>query len=85
MTPIQFASLLIRIFSGLMFVFAAGVLTEVAYELFTVLYSTSSQTEVQRVVLLAMYVVRFLIYFCTGTAFLIFTKPLGKLLTKDLG
>jgi hypothetical protein len=85
MTPIHFATLLIRAFSALMFVLSVAALTEIAYGLFSVLYSTTSQTEPQRVFLLAMYVARFLIYFCSGTALLIFTKPLAKLFTKDLG
>ena len=84
MTPIQFAAILIRVFSVLMFLFATGLLTEIAYEIFSIFYSTSSQAQVQRVVLLATYVVRFLIYFCTGMACVIFTKPLANLLTKDL-
>ena len=85
MTPIQCATLLIRSLSALMFVLAAAVLTEIVYGFFAVLYLQSSQAEAQRVFLLAMYVLRFLIYFCTGILFLIFAKPLAKLFTKDLG
>lgn len=85
MTPIQFATLMIRALAVLLLVLAVAVLTEIAYGAFAVVSSTSSQTELQRVFLLAMYVARFLIYFCSGLTFLIFAKPLAKLFTKDLG
>jgi hypothetical protein len=84
MTPTQFAILLIRIFGVFASILAAAALTEIAYGIFSVIYSSSAQSEPLRAFLLAMYVVRFLIYFCTAIIFLVFTKPLAKLFTKGL-
>jgi hypothetical protein len=84
MTPIQFATVLIRAFSALMFVFAAAGMTEIVYSVFLVLTSTSQQLEEQRGFLLVMYVVRFVIYFGVALVAGIFSKPLARFLTKDL-
>jgi hypothetical protein len=84
MTPIQFAILLIRAFSALMLVFAAGALTEIAYGAFLVLNSVANQSEEQREFLLTMYCVRFVMYFGIGIVSGFFSKPLAKFVTKDL-
>jgi hypothetical protein len=84
MTPTQFGVLLIRFYCVFAFVLAASTLSEVAYGCFMVISSIQSQYESQHVFLLAMYVVRFSIYFGTGIGFLIFAKPLARLLAKGL-
>jgi len=85
MTPIQFATLLIRVFSAWMFVLAAAALTEIAYGAFLVLNSVSSQSEEQRAWLLTTHVIRFVIYFGVAIVSGFFSKPLAKFITKDLG
>jgi len=84
MTPIQFATLLIRFYCIFALVLATAALSEIAYGIYVVITSTQTQYESQREFLLAMYVVRFFIYFGTGIGFLIFTKPLARLLAKGL-
>jgi hypothetical protein len=84
MTPIQFATLLIRAFSALMFVLAAAALTEIAYGSFLVLISVSNQSEEQRDALLVTYVIRFVMYFGVAIVSGFFSKPLAKFITKDL-
>jgi hypothetical protein len=63
---------------------AAAALTEIAYGVYGVTNSPTAQSEPQREFLLAMYIIRFAIYFGTGIVFLIFTRPLAKLFTKGL-
>jgi hypothetical protein len=65
-------------------VLATAALSEIAYGVYVVITSTQTQYESQREFLLAMYIVRFFIYFGTGIGFLIFTKPLARLLAKGL-
>ncbi len=84
MTPTHFATLLIRFYCVVAFIFAAVVLTEIAYYSYVLFYFPSSQLESQREFLLAMYILRFFIYIGTAIAFLIFTKPLARLLAKGL-
>ena len=84
MKTTQFAILLIRMFCVFVFMLAASASTEVAYGVFSIIYSPSGQSQTMREFLLAMYVVRVLIYFCTGIIFLLFTKPMAKLFSKDL-
>jgi hypothetical protein len=83
MTPTHFATLLIRFYCVVAFIFAAVVLTEIAYYIY-LLAEFPSQFDPQREFLLAMFIVRFFIYVITAAAFLIFTKPLAALLAKGL-
>jgi hypothetical protein len=85
MTPTQFAILLIRFYCILAFVFAMVDVTEIAYGTFVVISSPPSQYESARIFLLAMYVLRFFLYFSTGIISLIFTRPLARLLAQGLG
>jgi beta-lactamase regulating signal transducer with metallopeptidase domain len=84
MTPIQFATLLIRFYCIFALVNSTAALSEIAYGIFVVVTSSQSQYEPQHEFLLAMYIVRFFLYFGTGIGFLIFTKPLARLLAKGL-
>jgi hypothetical protein len=76
--------LLVRSYCVLAFVFAFGDFTEIAYCTYLLITAPPGQYESARVFLLATYVLRFLLYFGTGTAALIFTKPLAKLLAAGV-
>jgi hypothetical protein len=84
MTITQFAALLIRIYCVYAFIVDLSMLTEVAYGIYLVINSTSIRFPSQGEFLLAMYVLRFLIFFITGIVCLIFTKPLARMLVKGL-
>jgi hypothetical protein len=85
MTPTQCATLLIRILSVYWLVGSLIIVTEIVYAMYLVTFASSSaDVSSQREFLLACYIVRFFIYFGTGTACFLFTKPLARILAKGL-
>ena len=82
MKPIQVATLLIRYGCIWAFVDALVLLVELPADIYGILNAQSAYLVAQREIALAMLFARFFIYAGTGTVFLIFTRPIAKLLTK---
>jgi hypothetical protein len=84
MTPIQVAVLLLRFFSVYLFIDVMVVLTELPPYILGLFRPQSDFLVTQRVLVLGLMLVRLCVYAGTGTAFLIFSRPLAKFFTKGL-
>jgi len=83
-TLTQVAAVLIRIFCIWWFVDAVLVMLTLPNEFLGMLSIRSGYFSSQQEIALAMQLLRLFIYLSLGTAFLVFTRPLAKLLTKGL-
>ena len=83
-TLTQVAAVLIRLFAIWWFVDAVLVILTLPNEFLGLLSFPSGFGGSQREMALAMQLIRLLIYLGLGTTFLLFTRPLAKLLAKGL-
>jgi hypothetical protein len=83
-TLIQVAAVLIRIFCIWWFIDAVLVLTTLPGDILGIINYQSGYLASQRELNLAIQLVRMFLYLGLGTACLVFTRPLARLLTKGL-
>jgi hypothetical protein len=84
MTPIQAAVLLLRFFSVYLFIDCFVVLTELPPNFYGMFNAQSDYLVTQRELALGLELSRLVVYAGTGTAFLVFSRPLAKFFTKGL-
>jgi hypothetical protein len=84
MTPIQFAVLLLRVFSIYLFLDLMVVASGVPADIYGIFNSPTNYITKQRELALAMALGRIVVYGGTGIAFLFFSRPLAKLFTKGI-
>ena len=84
MTPLKTAVLLIRYYCIWAFVDVAIYLTELPGHVVGIMSSEIPYVVAQRKLALAMLAVKLLIFGGTGVMFLVWARPMAKLLTRDL-
>jgi hypothetical protein len=84
MTLAQIAALLFRVFGVYLFFDAAVVITTLPSEIYNIHTSQVDYIVSEHEFLLAMSLVRLFIYSVGGICFIVFARPLGKLVAKGL-
>jgi hypothetical protein len=84
MKTMQMAILLLRLFAIYLFFDVIVVLTELPAEIFNILTSRIDYIVSEHEFVLAMTLVRLLIYTVAGICFLVLARPMAKLFTRGL-
>ena len=84
MNLIQIAALLMRIYGVYLFLDAFIVLTELPTSIYGMLNGPGGYLTTQREIILVAEIFRLFFYCGLGLAFLLFSRPIGKILIKGL-